>query len=252
MDITFYLLWFCLGAAIGSFLNVCICRIPAGESIITPPSHCPHCDKRLGARDLIPVLSYIFLKGRCRHCAAPVSMQYPVVETLTGLLFVIALLRFGFSFETLAAAVFLSILITAAVIDIHHRIIPDGIVLTGFILGLPLAIYTPGSLGDGLLGALLGGGLLLLVAIISRGGMGGGDIKLTAMAGIYLGWQNVMLMLFLAFLTGSVAGVAIVIRQRKSLKEAIPFGPFLALGAAIAILWGRDIIQWYLHLFARG
>jgi leader peptidase (prepilin peptidase)/N-methyltransferase len=170
------------------------------------------------------------------------------VETLTGLLFVTALLRFGFSIETLAASVFLSILITVAVIDIHHRIIPNGIVLTGFVLGIPLVIYTPGSLWNGILGALLGGGLLLLVAIASRGGMGGGDIKLAAMAGIYLGWQNVLLMLFLAFLTGSAVGVTIILRQRKSLKEAIPFGPFLALGAAIALLWGREIILWYLHI----
>ncbi|MTI84190.1 MAG: prepilin peptidase [Firmicutes bacterium] len=250
MEIILYISSFALGTVIGSFLNVCIGRIPVGESIINPPSHCPYCNNRLAARDLVPVFSYLWLKGRCRYCFEPVSRQYLVVEILTGLLFLVASWRFGLSIETLVAMVFFSLLVSVSTIDIHHKIIPDGIILTGVILGIPLNFYTLDMFTNGLLGFLTGGGLLLLVAIVSRGGMGGGDIKLAAMAGIYLGWQNVLLMLFLAFLFGSVVGVITVWKQKKTLKEAIPFGPFLALGAVIAFLWGNEIIFWYLHIFS--
>jgi len=248
MDIALHILSFVLGTVAGSFLNVCIYRIPARQSIISPPSHCPSCDTRLTARDLVPLFSYILLRGKCRYCGTPVSLQYPGVELVTGILFVAAIRRFGLTLDALAAAVFFSLLVVVSVIDIRHRIIPNGIVLTGLISGIPLNFLSREAAYDGLVGFLLGGGILLLVAVLSRGGMGGGDIKLAAMAGIYLGWQQTLLMLLLSFLLGSVVGVAIVWAQRKTLKEAIPFGPFLSAGGVMALLWGEQMISWYLTL----
>lgn len=248
-NIILYLFSFILGTIIGSFLNVCIYRVPSGESIFSPPSHCPRCDTRLSVVDLVPLFSYVFLQGKCRHCGTSISWQYLAVELFTGVLFLAIFIRFGFSLEALAAAVLFCLLLVASVIDIYHRIIPNGIILTGFVLGLPLNILFMSKTRSALSGFLLGGGILLLVAVLSRGGMGGGDIKLAAVAGIYLGWQQTLLMLFLAFLTGSVAGIALVWAQKKTLKETIPFGPFLSLAGIVAMLFGNKIITWYWNLF---
>lgn len=282
---------FLLGMTVGSFLNVCICRIPARMSIVSPPSHCPGCGSRLTFVDLFPLFSYVFLQGKCRHCGAPISWQYPAVELAAGLLFWAAFWRFGLSPRFLTAAILFSILIVVSVIDMQHYIIPNQLVLAGFILGGPLNLVLLGEARSAIAGFLLGGGLLLAVAllsglILSRSGMGGGDIKLAAMAGIYLGWQNTLLMLFAAFLAGAVAGILILQLRQRSLsqegmpkgvtareatareatakeaiakevasggiipKGAIPFGPFISLGAVLSMLWGHEIISWYWNIFS--
>ncbi|MCF8009778.1 MAG: prepilin peptidase [Clostridiales bacterium] len=243
-----YLLFFVLGLCTGSFLNVCICRMPGGSSVVAPPSSCPHCNTRLGACDLIPVLSYIFLGGKCRYCGSRVSLQYPVIEMLAGMFFVLAAWHFGSTQGALSASVFISFLLAVSVIDLYHHIIPDKIVVFGMVSGILLNFYSIPAVLNGILGFLIGGGILFLVALVSRGGMGGGDIKLAAAAGIYLGWQNTLLMLFLGFLLGSVIGLTIVLLQRKTIKEKIPFGPFLSAAAVISLFWGNILIEWYLAL----
>lgn len=248
-QLAFYFISFVFGTVIGSFLNVCIYRIPAGRSIVTPPSHCPRCGTRLAPRDLVPLFSYIFLKGKCRYCGARISLQYPAVELLTGMLFLAAAWRFGPSPHALGAVVLFSLLISVSVIDIHHRIIPNGIVLAGLFFGILLNFHSLNAVYNGLLGFFLGGGILLLVALAFRGGMGGGDIKLAAMMGVYLGWQHILLTLFLSFLFGSIIGMGMVFIRGKTLKDAIPFGPFLAAGGIVSTLWGDTIISWYLALF---
>ncbi|RJX19938.1 MAG: prepilin peptidase [Desulforudis sp.] len=244
------LLVFVLGASIGSFLNVCIYRIPAGESIVSPPSHCFACGEKLGLVDLIPILSYFHLRGKCRRCGEPFSWQYPLVEFATGFLFVLVFLRFTITWETLAGWVFLSILVAVTVIDIHHRIIPDKIVIAGLVLGLPLvALQSWESLMWGVVAFFAAGLFMLAIMVISRGGMGMGDIKLAALMGLYLGLMNVAVALFLAFLVGGVVGIALLVTRIKGRKDAVPFGPYLALGGFAALLWGNQIVNWYMSLW---
>jgi leader peptidase (prepilin peptidase)/N-methyltransferase len=241
---------FILGACAGSFLNVCIWRIPAGKSVVSPPSHCPACKARLGFLDLVPVLSYVYLRGRCRRCGAPFSSQYALVELGTGVLFALVWTQFGLSWATPAGWVLVSVLVTAAVIDIHHQIIPNRVLLAGFVLGLPLAaLQSWTSLTMGLLAFLAAGLFLLAVAVVSRGGMGGGDVKLAALMGLYLGPAGVAAALFLAFLTGGAAAIALLATGRKTRKDPVPFGPYLALGGVAALLWGGELVGWYAGLW---
>jgi leader peptidase (prepilin peptidase)/N-methyltransferase len=244
------LLIFVLGTIVGSFLNVCIHRLPAGESVVFPPSRCVSCGAKLGFIDLVPVFSFLYLRGRCRRCGAPFSWQYPLVEFAAGLLFVLAWLRFGAGWATPAAWALISVLIVAAVIDLRHRIIPNRLILAGLVLGLPLvALQSWTSLLWGV-AALFGAGLLMLaIAVVSRGGMGGGDVKLAALMGLYLGPAGVAAALFLAFLAGGAAAVLLLATGRKGRKDPVPFGPYLALGGILAALWGREIINWYFGLW---
>lgn len=240
---------FILGLCVGSFLNACIYRLPRGISLVAPPSHCPACGARLRPLDLIPVLSYIFLRGRCRHCGGTISPCYPLVEVLTGAGFPLITWKYGVSLYTVAQLVFFSVLVAAAFIDLEHRIIPDRLNLFALGAGVILvALQGTGALEDGLLGAILAGGLLLLVALFSRGGMGGGDVKLALVMGLYLGWQKVIVALFFSFLLGAVVGLLWAYATRQNLKTAIPFGPFLAAGSFLAMLAGEEIISWYLSL----
>ena len=244
------LLVFTLGASVGSFLNVCIYRIPAGQSVVSPPSHCFACGEKLGLVDLVPILSYFYLRAKCRRCGEPFSGQYPLVEFITGVLFALVLLRFGVAWETLAGWVFLSVLVAVTVIDIHHRIIPDKIVIVGVVLGLPLvALQSWPTLWSGLAGFVAAGLFLLAIAVVSRGGMGGGDIKLAALMGLYLGLQNVAVALFLAFLVGGVFGIFLLVTGLKGRKDAVPFGPYLALGGIAALFWGSQLVKWYLSFW---
>ena len=238
-----------LGACIGSFLNVCIYRLPREESVVYKPSHCPGCGNKLGVPDLVPILSYIFLRGRCRHCGSQISVQYPLVELITALLFLAAYLTWGISWHTASMWVFLAVLVSVSVVDIHHRIIPDEILLVGTILGLPLILLT--SISDligGVIGFFTAGLLLLAIAVVSKGGMGGGDIKLSAVMGLFLGWQGVAVALFLSFLIGGIAGILLLVTRIKGRKDAVPFGPYLALGALISAFYGQRIVTWYLSL----
>lgn len=243
------MLIFILGMVIGSFLNVCIYRLPRGGSLISPVySACPQCNKRLQLGDLIPLLSFLFLKGSCRYCQKKISPQYFLVELLTGILFLLAYLRFGLSGELLSYLLFISLLVIATFIDLEHQIIPNTLNLFGVVGGFILNLLT-GHLGvlPMLVGLLVAGGLMLIIAILSRGGMGGGDIKLAGVIGVFLGWQLALFALFSAFIIGGIGGGILLALKRKGRKDMIPFGPFLALGALVAIFAGQEIIAWYLQ-----
>jgi leader peptidase (prepilin peptidase)/N-methyltransferase len=245
---------FVFGMVVGSFLNVCICRMPKNESIISPPSHCPHCSYQIRWYDNIPLLSYLLLRGKCRGCGAHISLQYPLVELLNGILTLFIYLHFG---PTLACAVlvlFCSALVVITFIDIEHQIIPDEISLPGIVVGFILSFFLKSHTWlNSLLGILLGGGSLLLVAysyqrLTGKDGMGGGDIKLLAMMGAFLGWKAVPFIIFASSLFGSIIGVSIMLLQKKDSKLAIPFGPYLAFGAVLYIFYGEPLIRWYLGL----
>ncbi|MBM7854500.1 leader peptidase (prepilin peptidase)/N-methyltransferase [Desulfohalotomaculum tongense] len=238
-----------LGACIGSFLNVCICRIPKKQSVIYTPSHCPCCGRKLGAADLVPVFSYLLLKGRCRYCKAKISPRYPLVELLTAVLFLAAYSFWGWHWQTVSMVVFFSLLVSVSVIDIYYQIIPDRILLAGSIIGLPFIMLSSfDKLINGAVGFFAAGLLMLAIALASKGGMGGGDIKLSAVMGLFLGWQNVLVALFIAFLTGGLSGAFLLAAGLKERRDAVPFGPYLALGGLIAAFGGSEIINWYVSV----
>lgn len=245
---------FVVGLIIGSFLNVCIWRLPAGESIVYPPSHCPQCKTRIRWWDNVPLLSYVWLRGRCRACGDRISLRYPAVEVGTGFVAVVLLYWFGPTPRLGVYGVFLCALIVISLIDFDHQIIPDVISLPGIVVGL---ICSAAGFAVGLLpsfiGVLLGGGILYAVAVgyhalTGREGMGGGDIKLLAMIGAFLGWRGVLVTLLLGSLTGALIGMALIAIRGGDTRLPIPFGPFLALGAVCALLFGDALITWYLHL----
>lgn len=241
------------GAIVGSFLNVCIFRLPNKESIIWPGSHCPHCKKPIRFYDNIPIISYLLLRGKCRQCHGSISFQYPLVEGITALSSLLLIMKFGLSLSYLIYFLFVAALIVITVIDLYHQIIPDVISLPGIGAGL-LASLTVSQITftNSLLGILLGGGSLFLIATVyqwlfKREGMGGGDVKLLAMIGAFLGWKAVILTIFLGSLIASVIGIILMVSKGKDFKYAIPFGPFLSLGAVIALFYQNEIIFWYLR-----
>ncbi|NLX70600.1 MAG: prepilin peptidase [Clostridiales bacterium] len=244
-----------VGLLIGSFLNVCIYRIPRKESIIWPGSRCTMCNSRLTPLELIPVFSFIMLKGRCRSCNGLISRRYPAVELLTALLIWMVYRRYGIDFTTIYYILMTCILIVAAAIDIDYQIIPNGLVLTGFISGLLFNLLGASiPFMDGLYGFLLGGGSLALIAIISlfifrKQGMGGGDIKLMATVGLYLGWRLTALALVLSVYIGGITGLLLLITRMKKRGDYIAYGPFLVIGSFVAMLYGESIIDWYLSSF---
>lgn len=242
------------GALVGSFLNVCIIRLPKEESIITPGSHCPHCKKAIKFYDNVPLVSYLLLRGECRYCKNTISFQYPLVEGITALSSLFLFMRFGPSLSYLVYFAFVTALIVITVIDLYHQIIPDMISLPGIGVGLLASLIFPHiAFLDSLRGVLWGGGSLFLVATLyqwffKREGMGGGDVKLLAMIGAFLGWKAVILTILLSSLIGSISGIIIMVLKGKDFKYAIPFGPFLSLGAVIALFFGENIIRWYLYV----
>jgi len=238
------------GLFIGSFLNVCIYRIQKGESIVWPPSHCPKCTKALKPWDNIPVISYLILKGRCRYCTEPISVRYPVVELLSALLAVSLLYRFGMSVTFLIYYLWACVLIIITFVDLDIQIIPDTLSLGGIVVGLLVVYWLPITYKDAFIGLVLGGGLLLAIIygyyfLTKKEGMGGGDVKLLAMIGVFTGWQGVLFTVFAASLMGSMVGIPWGLIKKGTLKAAIPFGPFLALGALIYVFWGQYLIDWY-------
>jgi len=243
------------GAVVGSFLNVCIRRIPQEESIVRPGSHCPACKTPIRPYDNVPLLSFILLRGRCRACGEAIGLRYPLVELLTAVAFVALFVRFGITIDFGVAAAFVAALIAISFIDLDHRIIPDVISLPGIVIGFVLALIGLGpSWQDSLGGILIGGGFLWAVAeayyrATGREGMGGGDIKLLAMVGAFLGWQSVLLVLLISSLTGSVVGGLLMFVRGEDSKLPIPFGPFLAAGAVVALFWGDAVFAWYLAGF---
>ncbi len=241
------------GAVVGSFLNVCIYRIPKGESIVFPGSHCPHCKGSIPFYDNIPLVSYLVLRGRCRYCQGTISLQYPLVEGITAFASFLLFYQFGISWSYLFYFAFVASLIVITVIDLYHQIIPDVISLPGIGVGLVASLLLPQlTFFNSLAGMLLGGGSLFLVAtfyhwLTKREGMGGGDVKLLAMIGAFLGWKAVILTIVLSSLIGSIVGVIVIMAKGKDFKYAIPFGPFLSLGAALSLFYGEQIIRCYAH-----
>lgn len=249
MDIILPIFIFTVGAAIGSFSNVCIYRLPKKLSVISPSSQCPNCGKSISPFDNIPIISFLILRGRCRYCQSPISWRYPIVELITGLIFLSLYLNFRISPQFFIYALLCTSLIIIAFIDLEYKIIPDVITLPGIIIGLTLSLTIPHiTLINSIKGFLLGGVLFYIIAILSRGGMGGGDIKLIAMVGSFLGWKNVLLTIFLGSLFGSIVGIVLIILKKKNRKDMVPFGPFLSLGAIISIFFGREIIYLWLTI----
>ena len=244
---------FWIGAIVGSFLNVCIYRLPQGLSIAAPRSFCPACQTPIRAHDNIPILSFLFLGGKCRKCRTPIPWRYPLVEALTGGLALALFLKMGLTLSSFCLFCFAAALVVITFIDLDHRIIPDVISLPGIVIGFLLALLGI-TLGirDSLIGIAVGGGSLYLVAIVyeavtKREGMGGGDVKLLAMIGAWLGWKAVLFTLFFSSLTGSLIGGAIMMAKKEDGKLAVPFGPFLTFSALAYVFFGEKLIQWYLN-----
>ncbi len=241
------------GAILGSFLNVCIVRLPAGESIVRPGSHCRRCGAAIHPFDNIPLLSFVMLRGRCRSCGEAISRRYPLVELTTAVLFAVLVATSPLAPMLGVRALFLAALVVITFIDIDHQIIPDVITLPGIVVGLIAAAFGLGPpLLDSVIGTLVGGGLLYAVAVGYQAltgveGMGGGDIKLLAMIGAFLGWQASLLTLLLASASGSLYGTILIAKSKTNSRVPIPFGPFLAIGAACALFFGDALVEWYLR-----
>lgn len=250
-DLFLYVAVGLFGATIGSFLNVCIYRLPRHESIVWPSSRCPACGGRIAPYDNVPILSFLWLRGRCRACRAPISFRYPLVESVNGFGYVWIVQQFGLGWSAAAYAALFSALLVVTFIDFDHQIIPDRITLPGIPLGiLCAATVLPTGLLNSVLGVLLGGGLLWFMAWISpylfgKEGMGGGDIKLLAMVGAFLGWEPVLLTVLVGAFVGSVTGLSLIALKRLRRDQYLPFGPFLALGAVVAMFFFREIKSWY-------
>ena|SRR2546427_52999 len=257
-----YFLTFFLGAIVGSFLNVCILRLPKEESIVSPSSHCPNCKTPIPFYDNVPLISYLFLAGRCRFCSEKISPRYFVVELLMASLSVALLHHLGLGFAFFVNFVFVAALVVISFVDLDVRIVPDVISLPGIAVGLLSAIVSwllsidpllilPSPVSS-LLGVVFGGGILLIVAwgyeyFTGIEGMGGGDIKLLAMIGAFLGWPSIPLALFFASLAGSIVGIAFMVTKGVGGKFALPFAPFLCLGALFHLFFARELITFYLE-----
>lgn len=240
-----------VGILVGSFLNVAIHRLPRQESLVWPGSHCPACGAALSALENVPLLSYLFLRGRCRRCGVPIAARYPIVEAVNGLTYGVIVWYFGLGWQSVIYAALFSALLVISYIDLDHQIIPDVITLPGIGVGV-LAAVTVLPLGflDSVLGLLLGGGVLFGLAWISpylfgKEGMGGGDIKLLAMIGAFLGWKPVVLTMLIGAIVGALVGVTLIAFKVLRRDQYLPFGPFLALGAIISMFFHEELFSWY-------
>lgn len=244
------LLVFLYGLLLGSFYNVAGLRIPVGKSVVKPRSACSQCGYQLAARDLVPVLSYISIKGRCRKCGTRLSIIYPVTELLTALLFLYSYVLYGFSLSFWVAIVLFSMMMILVVSDLAYMLIPDKILLFFLPLFVLLRIIQPlEPWWDSLLGAAIGFGLLLLIAVVSKGGMGGGDIKLFGVLGFVLGTKLVLLTFFLACLFGAVFGLMFMAAGAVKRGKPMPFGPYIALATVVSYTQGNRLIHWYIQFF---
>ena len=242
---------FIVGLMIGSFANVVIYRLPQGKSIVLPGSQCRSCHRPIRPWDNMPLLSYVLLKGRCRFCQEPIGVRYPAVEFTVGVLFVLLHLKYGLSPLFVTNALLASTLLIVALIDLDHKVIPNMITIPGIVVGFALSLWTlPITPLSSVLGLLGGGSLFYLVALMSKGGMGGGDIKLIAMIGAFLGWQGVLFTILSGALFGSVLGVILMLLQIKGRKDTIPFGPFLSSGAILFMLHGDELMHAYFALLS--
>lgn len=250
IDYTFSVVIFLFGLVAGSFLNCVIYRLEAKDSFLKGRSFCPFCRHSLGWLDLIPVLSFVLLKGKCRYCQKPISFQYPLVEIVTGVLFFLVFYYSVSVYQMIYHLIAVSFLIIVFFYDLKHYIIPDKVIypaiIIAFLFSLPLLMSDLSFV----LSAFLAGGFFLAIVLITRGkGMGIGDIKLGFLMGLLLGWPHIVTALFLAFILGSVVGVLLILLGKKGLKSEVPFGPFLITGTFLALFWGDKILNWYLNCF---
>lgn len=255
-DVLFYVFSFIIGSVVGSFLNVCIYRMPRSLSIISPSSRCPSCNTPINPLDNIPIVSFLYLRGKCRTCAARISPRYPLVEFLNGVLYVLILWKFGIGWHIPFYFALCSSLLVITFVDLDFQIIPDLITLPGIVIGIiagsfllpdPFLRYSLLGYKASLVGFLTGGILFYAIAIVSRGGMGGGDIKMMAMVGSFMGWKSVLLTTFIGSLSGTLVGVFMIIFRGKGRKTKIPFGPFLSFGTLITLFYGQEILKLYLY-----
>lgn len=242
------------GLCVGSFLNVCIYRLPRGGSLVHPRSRCPGCDHELHWFENIPVLSYLILAGRCRRCRARINPRYPIVEIVTGLLFLAHYFVFGWTALLVVRLIFACALVVLFAIDLEHQILPNVITLPGIVAGLIFSLVFPPGVFDAVLGALAGGGVLWLLGeayyrFAGQEGMGGGDVKMLAMVGAFLGWKLVLITLVLSSVLGSLFGLAMILSRRGNMKQALPYGTFLAIAALVASVYGDRIVDWYAGLY---
>lgn len=239
-------LLFLQGLIIGSFLNVLIHRLPRGESIVLPPSHCPGCNHKLGAFDLFPVFSFLWLRGRCRYCMTSISWRYPLVELIAGGFTLLCWIRLGLSMNGLMALILTYVLIAIAFIDLDHQLIPNALTIPMILIGLLFRVWH-GEMVAGILGGLIGGGLLLIVAILYPKGMGMGDVKFLVMAGVFLGWEKALFVLFIGSFLGVLTIAPLMLLKKVDRKTPFPFGPFLVVGTLIALYWEEIVymIFWY-------
>jgi leader peptidase (prepilin peptidase)/N-methyltransferase len=243
-----------LGLSVGSFLNVCVHRLPRRQSLVHPGSRCPHCGYVLRWYDNIPVASYLWLRGRCRKCRDRIAIRYPALELATLLLFLIHGAVFGWSALLVVRLLFACALVVLFAIDLEHHLLPDLITLPGIVAGLLVSTVLPPGIRDALLGVLAGGGVLWLIGeayfrYSGQEGMGGGDVKMLAMIGAFLGWKLVLVTLVLSSVAGSLIGVLVIVFKRGGMKYALPYGTFLALGALAASLAGERLVTWYLSFY---
>jgi len=246
--IILFIMMFLYGISIGSFLNVCIYRMPLEQSVVFGSSYCPKCKQNIKFYDLIPLFSFIFLKGKCRFCDEKISIRYPIIELINGVLYILAFLKFGPSIEAIYYSLLSSILLAIAVIDFEHKIIPNELVIAAFVFGIIFNILNGGFLNS-VIGFFAASTFLYIIALISKGGMGGGDIKMMAAFGFCIGWQNILLSLFIGAIIGSFVAIYLLVSKKGNKKTQIPFGPFLASGIYISVYCGAELINWYLRLF---
>jgi leader peptidase (prepilin peptidase)/N-methyltransferase len=256
VEILLIIIFALLGLAVGSFLNVCIDRLPQNKSIVFPPSHCEACQHKLAAKDLIPVFSYLRLRGRCRYCQASVPRRLFWVELATGVVFALLAWHYGLSPELAVMIFYACLFIIVFVIDLEQGLILNKVVYPSMVVALLLALLPQSRLtlmiepgiASAALGGAIGFALFLLIAIVSRGGMGWGDVKLAALIGLATGFPLVFVAIIMAAILGGIVAVALVIAKKRKRRQTIPFGPFLAVAAMITLLWGSNIMSWYLGL----
>jgi leader peptidase (prepilin peptidase)/N-methyltransferase len=248
MDIFIGAFIFIFGLLFGSFFNVCIYRIPREESIAYPPSHCTSCSTRLKPLDLVPVLSYLLLGRKCRYCGEEISSRYAIIEALTGVVFLLIYLKYGLTFDTLKYITLACFLIVIGMIDFDTTDVYSVTTYSGIGVGiifLVVGYYLGYEVKTFILGAILAGGVIAAIILLTRG-MGWGDFEICLMSGLYIGFSNSIVMLMLSFILGAVFGVILILTKKKTRKDYIPFGPYIAMASIITILIGENIIQWYL------
>jgi leader peptidase (prepilin peptidase)/N-methyltransferase len=256
MEIVLIILFAILGLVVGSFLNVCIDRLPQNKSIAYPPSHCDACQHKLAVKDLIPVFSYLRLRGRCRYCQTSIPRKLMWVELATAVIFALLYWHYGLSAELGVMAFYACIFIIIFVIDLEHGLILNRVVYPSMVVALLLALYPWPWFSESIgmrvaytaLGGAAGFAVFLLIALVSRGGMGWGDVKLAALMGLAIGFPLVFVAIIMAAILGGIVAVALMIAKKRTRRQTIPFGPFLALAAMVTLLWGSNILNWYLGL----